>query len=63
MREIENNTVCLRASTETLRFPFGQLAYSNDVTCSEMKMKKNMDFCPLNIHNSALSSLIIQMRE
>lgn len=51
------------ASITVVRFSFGQLAFSNDVTHSEMKMKKNMDFCPLNIHNSALCSLIIQMRE
>lgn len=46
-----------------LSFPFGQFASSNDVTHSETKMKKNMDFCALNIQNSALFSLIIKMRE
>lgn len=50
--------VCIRNITSVFH-----LVSSNDVTHSEMKMKNDMDFCALNIQNSALFSLIIQMRE
>ncbi len=59
----ESHYLCLVCIRNILfRFPFGQFASSNDVTHREMK-RKNMDFCALNIQNSALFSLIIQMRE